>query len=36
MAFDFGMILVAGITLFALLEIEKQFRLRVARRREIV
>ncbi|HEY9202880.1 MAG TPA: HAD-IC family P-type ATPase [Sulfurimonas sp.] len=32
--FDFGMIFVAGITLFALLELEKQFRLRAARKRE--
>lgn len=32
--FDFGMIFAAGITLFALLELEKQFRLRAARKRE--
>ena len=35
-AFDFGMILAAGIVLFALLELEKQFRLRVARKSEVV
>ncbi|MDT8339240.1 MAG: cation transporting ATPase C-terminal domain-containing protein, partial [Sulfurimonas sp.] len=35
-AFDFGMIFVVGIVLFALLELEKQFRLRLARKREIV
>jgi magnesium-transporting ATPase (P-type) len=35
-AFDFGMIFVVGIILFAFLEFEKQFRLRVAKKREIV
>jgi magnesium-transporting ATPase (P-type) len=35
-AFDFGMIFVAGTVLFVLLELEKQFRLRMKRKKEIV
>lgn len=34
--FDFSMIFVMGIVVFALLEFEKQFRLRAARKKEIV
>lgn len=33
--FDFSMIFVCGVVVFVLLELEKQFRLRVARKREI-
>ncbi|MBE0514752.1 cation-transporting P-type ATPase [Sulfurimonas sp.] len=34
--FDFSMIFVSGVVVFTLLELEKQFRLRIARKREIV